>query len=56
LGTNPYKYHIEQFIKAVKNENNVPVDGDEAIKALKISLAANRSAETGKSVKLSEVF
>ncbi|TYB82664.1 MAG: Gfo/Idh/MocA family oxidoreductase [Kosmotoga sp.] len=54
--SDPYKYHIEQFIKAVKKGKEVPVDGNEAIEALKISLAANKSAETGKSVKLSEVL
>ncbi len=56
MATNPYRYHIEQFINAVKRENHIPVDGNEAIEALKISLAANKSAETGKSVKLSEVL
>lgn len=56
LGTDPYKYHIEQFIKAVEKKHEVPVDGNEAIEALKISLAANKSAETGKPVKLTEVL
>ncbi len=51
----PYGLHIQKFIEAVREERKVPVDGTEAIEALKISLAANRSAESGRPVKLLEV-
>lgn len=51
----PYGLHIQKFIEAVREERKVPVDGIEAIEALKISLAANRSAESGRPVKLLEV-
>ncbi len=53
--SDPYRLHISKFIEAIREGRKVPVDGDEAIEALKISLAANRSAESGRPVKLLEV-
>jgi len=54
-GSDPYRLHISRFIEAIKEGRKVPVDGNEAIQALRISLAANQSAESGRSVKLLEV-
>ena len=53
--TDPYRLHIRKFIEATKDDRKVPVDGNEAIEALKISLAANQSAESGRRVRLLEV-
>jgi len=53
--SDPYRLHIRKFIESIREGRKVPVDGNEAIQALKISLAANRSAECGRPVKLLEV-
>ena len=43
---------IRRFVDAVRTDGPVPVTGEDAIRALRISLAAMRSIETGKKVEL----
>lgn len=46
----PYTAELQQFIKHVKDDTRPTVTGYEAIKALRVALAARESARTGKIV------
>ena len=49
---NPYTAEIRSFIFAVENNKAVEVTGEQALKALKVALAALESSKTGQPVEL----
>lgn len=50
LAKSPYQLELEAFVAAVEREQRPPVDGRAALRALTLSLAAQRSARTGEPV------
>lgn len=50
---NPYQLEIEDFVNALKEARDLRVTPDDAIEALKISLAAIESSESGQPVDIS---
>ncbi len=52
----PYAKEIIKFLEAVEENKEVPVPTVDALEAMNIALAAIKSIETGKPVKVQEVF
>ncbi|MFS4417780.1 inositol 2-dehydrogenase [Maribacter sp. 2307ULW6-5] len=50
-----YKTEIQDFVKALYNGSNMPVNGDDGLKSLKIALAALKSVQEGRPVKIAEI-
>ena len=51
----PYATQLRAFIQAIEKGTEIPVKPEEALAALKIGLAAIKSAQTGTAVRLEEV-
>jgi predicted dehydrogenase len=50
-----YRRELEAFVRAVRREESPPVPVDEAVEAVRLSVAARRSAERGEPVEVAEV-
>jgi predicted dehydrogenase len=48
----PYRLEIIDFLKAIKREEEPPISGEDAVEALKISLAVLESIFTGQPVEV----
>ena len=55
VATDGYRRQLEAFVESVETGTEPPVTAEDAIAALRLSLAANRSAETGEPVAPEEV-
>lgn len=53
---NAYRAEIEAFVKAVTEGTPSPVTGEDGLRALAIALAAMKSIEEGRAVKVSEIL
>lgn len=50
-----YKTEMSSYIKCLQNGNDIPVSGDDGLLSLKIGLAAKKSVEEKRAVKLDEI-
>ncbi|MDI3310335.1 MAG: Gfo/Idh/MocA family oxidoreductase [Thermoanaerobacterium sp.] len=54
--SNPYTKEIREFLNAVENKKEPPISGTEALESLSIALAALKSIEIDRPVKIEEVL
>ncbi|MCG6904072.1 MAG: inositol 2-dehydrogenase, partial [Rhodobacter sp.] len=53
---NAYRAEIEAFVKAVTDGTPPPVSGEDGLRALALALAAMKSVDEGRAVKVAEIL
>lgn len=46
---------VKEFVDAIKNNKKTPVDGNDGFMSVKIAIAAKKSLDEGRSIKISEI-
>ena len=52
---NAFIEEVNDFIDAVVNDKDVPVGGEEGLESVRVAIAAKKSLDEGRAVKLSEI-